>query len=284
MTKCEEKRLHKYLSERYGTAYGCHVKLDLYKQVTNYLREVEAHVHNYLKKYRVGGEIFCCDLDVVQDAFDSVPTEITSIPIIPVVHRCLCHGKHNMFMVRYSLYHPYDTYIGSTECFICTCAEPKQEPNDTALLVYPLHDADSNDQNLRFITHGITESTIQDMLSSTPTEAFKLFIQTLFKHENNCVVVQASNTCYRVHIGNNEWEVLDDCEVLPRIVHYITAVALELLKRFEIPRSHVFHNYIREAHENEASDPYYEAIFVIRKFIARQTNTSRRNAMTATFV
>jgi phage anti-repressor protein len=80
MTLCkEEKKLISYLCKRYGTPYGCSVKLVTYKKVGN-PRIAEKHVHTRLKEYCKGGEIFCCSVDIIQSALDSIADTDEVVP------------------------------------------------------------------------------------------------------------------------------------------------------------------------------------------------------------
>jgi len=73
MTLCKnEADLKIYLSKRYGTPYGCCVEIAIFKEVGN-PRIAEKHIHNILKEYCVGGELYNCTLDIIQKAMDSVP-------------------------------------------------------------------------------------------------------------------------------------------------------------------------------------------------------------------
>jgi hypothetical protein len=73
MTLCkDEATLRAYLRRRYGTAYGCCVHIMNFKQVGN-PRIAEKHVHAQLKDYCKGGEMYCCDKNILQDALDSIP-------------------------------------------------------------------------------------------------------------------------------------------------------------------------------------------------------------------
>jgi phage anti-repressor protein len=73
MTLCkEEASLVSYLTKRYGTPYGCCVKLVTYKQVGN-PRVAEKYIHSYLKTHCKGGEIFNCSIDIIQQGMDTIP-------------------------------------------------------------------------------------------------------------------------------------------------------------------------------------------------------------------
>jgi len=72
-SNCKNKTaIEKYLCSRYGTAYGRCVEIKLLKQVGNPVLS-EKLVHTSLKQYRVGGELYCCKLEVIIQAFNDIP-------------------------------------------------------------------------------------------------------------------------------------------------------------------------------------------------------------------
>lgn len=68
----DEAKMIAYLLSRYGTAYGCCVNIVLFKQVGN-PRVAEKNVQEALKQYCECGEIYNCELHIIQAAFDGIP-------------------------------------------------------------------------------------------------------------------------------------------------------------------------------------------------------------------
>lgn len=111
MTLCkDEKTLLSYLKRRYGTSYGCSVKIVLFKKVSN-PRIAEKYVHATLAVYCKGGEIYNCDTTLISNAFDSIPNteqyhNITKpkLPVIEVIkkHTTIPHDFIDMFSSVYS--------------------------------------------------------------------------------------------------------------------------------------------------------------------------------------
>ena len=110
----------------------------------------------------------------------------------------------------------------------------------------------------------------------TPKAGFQRFIGSVFEHPENRIVKKTNpNVAYsEIHVGDNEWELAPDREVLPVIAHHMTTAALECLNTFEASVKCMCENFrvfVRRVNEDDESREYTDTIDNMKYVIINMT-------------
>lgn len=134
------------------------------------------------------------------------------------------------------------------------------------LLVFP-----SNDQDFDFATDHIQDASMREFIThKKPALGFKRFMGKVFENPTNRIVQKTNvkDRFNKIHIGNGEWELDTDANVMPTMAHHMTTAALQkmddLKKRKVLDdirgKAKEFIKYIDEVNTNDECDDYKDLL------------------------
>ncbi len=151
------------------------------------------------------------------------------------------------------------------------------------VLTYPK----DGEHNFDFSTENITKTIMKKVVTLHPEAGFKRFMGAIFENPvNRCILKTNPNVSYsKIHIGNGEWELANDYEVLPEMTHHMTTAAFSKLEEFEkslVLICDKFKKHVQTVNEDDETEEYKRTIQNLKMIIinmSRKIEDAQRNSI-----